>query len=227
MITALTNEWRGDGLELYAYTWKQKEIQFTFKAKPECVPQVAAQRIKGRLDRAFRTSEIHVKFSRKVTLRSLGYNTSDTVISYVRNQLKHVDLADKRYRDMLADKAIEDKTINLAQPYETNSGRYWYNLHIVFVVANRYRTGSEVILDKMQSACIESAQANNCSLKAVSLMPDHVHIALRGNITMSPQEIGLSFQNNLADAAGRLRYWESSFYVGSFSEYDLSSVERV
>jgi len=56
-------------------------------------------------------------------------------------------------------------------------------------------------------------------------MPDHVHLALRGNIVRSPREIGVEFQNALADVVG-CRAWQDEFYAGTFSEYDVSAIRR-
>ena len=63
-------------------------------------------------------------------------------------------------------------------------------------------------------------------IAALAVMPDHVHMALRGNIERSPEEIGLAFQNGLSRAAG-CRIWQDGFYVGTFSEYDLNVIRRI
>jgi hypothetical protein len=57
-------------------------------------------------------------------------------------------------------------------------------------------------------------------------MPDHVHMALRGNIARSPEEIALAFQNGLAHTAG-CRAWQDGYYAGTFSEYDLDVIRRI
>ena len=57
-------------------------------------------------------------------------------------------------------------------------------------------------------------------------MPDHVHLALRGNIEQSPEEIALAVMNNLAYAFGQNPIWQASYYVATFSEYDMGAVRR-
>jgi REP element-mobilizing transposase RayT len=224
MLQVLAEKWQQDGLSLYTYKWNPEEIQVTVKATPEIAPTDIARLIKGRLDHALRQAGTPVKFSRKVTLRSLGNNTSRTVVNYVNNQLEQIDLADPRYRDMLAHNAVEDNAVDLTKPSETNSGRYWYNLHLVFVTSGRYRSNGKITLRNMREHTISVSKDTQCRIKAFSLMPDHIHIALRGNIAMSPQDIGLAFQNGLADAVGRFRYWQENFYTGTFSEYDLKAL---
>jgi hypothetical protein len=55
---------------------------------------------------------------------------------------------------------------------------------------------------------------------------DHLHLALRGNVRQSPEEIALTFQNNLAYALGQLRIWADSYYSGTFGEYDMWAIRR-
>jgi hypothetical protein len=56
------------------------------------------------------------------------------------------------------------------------------------------------------------------------VMPDHVHIALRGNLDHSPEQIALSFQNNLAHMLDRGAVWRNSYYVGTFGVYDMRAI---
>ena len=57
-------------------------------------------------------------------------------------------------------------------------------------------------------------------------MPDHLHVALRGNIEHSAQEIALAFMNNLAYLLGSTPIWECGYYAGTFGEYDMRGVRR-
>ena len=45
-------------------------------------------------------------------------------------------------------------------------------------------------------------------IAALSVMPDHRHAALRGALAASPQEIALTFQNNIAYALGQNAIWQ-------------------
>ena len=42
-------------------------------------------------------------------------------------------------------------------------------------------------------------------------MPDHLHLALRGNIEQCLEEIALAMMNNLAYAFGQNPIWQSSY----------------
>ena len=216
----LTRAWAADGIACLSEDWSPQLVQLVFRVNPDVSPVACTQRVKGRLQHALRRCGTPVAFSRKVGMRSLGENIGDTVQRYVREQLDHADLADPRYAQRLADAAIEDATVDLAQPTETDSGRYWYNLHLVLVTASRYRVGAELHVGDWAATVQTAARESGGAVRALAVMPDHVHLALRGNIAQSPVEIGVLFQNALAKIAGG-REWQEKFYIGTFGEYSL------
>ncbi len=58
------------------------------------------------------------------------------------------------------------------------------------------------------------------------MMADRLHLALRGNIEQSPEEIALAMMNNLAYAFGHNPIWQSSYYAGTFGNYHMDAVRR-
>jgi REP element-mobilizing transposase RayT len=224
LIASLSTEFTTDALELESHVWSSDAIHLTVAASPDVAPVWVAQRLKGRLDHALRSRGSPVSFSRKVSLRAFGHNRTPVVEHYVRDQLKHVDLADPRYRETLASVAINDPAIDLSEPAISNHGRYWYSLHLVFVVAGRYRVGERGFLDRLRE-CVMGVSGNlGCALKRAAVMPDHLHLALRGNPTLAPSEIAVGLQEATAAVAG-CRLWEESFYVGTFGDYDFRAIK--
>ena len=223
LLDELVAAFRTDRLLLESHAWSSDSIQLTVAAMPDQAPVWISQRLKGRLDHALRQRATPVAFSRKVSLRAIGHNRTLVVEQYVRDQLAHVDLADPKYRATLAEVAIHNPAVDLAEPAASSHGRYWYNLHVVFVVADRYRVGGRGFLDRLRARVISLAADQGCALKRVAIMPDHMHVALRGNPTLSPDTIALGLQNASAEAAG-CRFWEHAFYVGTFGEYDKEAV---
>jgi len=71
-----------------------------------------------------------VNFSRKVAFRGIGDNTTSDVEQYVASQVNREALVDSRYAEMLQQFTINNPTVALDKPRETNSGRYWYNLQL-------------------------------------------------------------------------------------------------
>ena len=217
--------WQGDGMELKAQDASAARIMLTFRAAPHVAPVLLAQRAKGRLQHAFRTAGASVDFSRKVSVMSLGENLTDTVEQYIRDQLVHADLADPRYRRMLAEAAFEDPSVSLDEPAATHSGRYGYNLHIVLVTADRSRLARAESMLGLRDKTLAAALQAGFAVKMLAVMPDHLHVAVRGWPEQSPQEIGLAIQNTTAEIAG-YRLWQDGFYVGTFGAYALDLVRR-
>ncbi len=218
--------WEPDGLRLLEAHATADKIQLLFSALPQISPVFCCMRAKGRLQHALRKAGLPVAFSRKVSFRSLGENTTPDVEGYVRKQVSKEGFADPRFEKIMQDFTLRCPDVVLSEPFESHSGRYWYNLHVVLVVAGRFRITNPVKLGQIRDAALVTAGESGCRIAAVSVMPDHVHIALRGAIERSPEEIAVSFQNGLARAAG-CRVWQDGYYAGTFSEYDLDVIRRI
>lgn len=184
-----------------------------------------ATRAKGRLQHALRLAGSPQEFSRKLAVRSIGDNHTADVEAYIASQVSKARFADARYAQALQGFTFVDPNVDLAQPAESARGRYWYNLHLVFVVQQRGELDRPT-LQRIYDTCGRIAAHKGYSIKSLSLMPDHLHLALRGDIERSPQEIALAFQNNTAYALGQRAIWCENFYAGTFSEYDMGAVRR-
>ena len=139
--------------------------------------------------------------------------------------MKHVELVDDRYRQLLASAAFDDPSVNLADPVESGSGRYWNNLHVVLVTADRYCVGRPDVVHGIRDRALEASRATGFVIKAVAVMPDHLHVALRSSPMLAPVDVGVLLQNVTAKAIG-CRLWQYGFYVGTFSEYSLDVVRE-
>ena len=231
LFGSLAEDYKVDGLELESWTWRPDRIQLTFRAGPSIAPTQVSQRAKGRLDHVLRSTLAStgtspaggIKFSRKVALLPIGHNRNEVVDAYVRDQLEKVDLADPAYRALLASVAIDNPAVDLADPAESSHGRYWYNLHIVLVVTGRYRVGNPAFLEELRQWILDICAREDCPLKRAAIMPDHLHLALRGNPRKSPATIALGLQAATAEVA-RCRVWEENFYAGTFGAYDCGAV---
>jgi REP element-mobilizing transposase RayT len=199
-------------------------IQFTFSVKPHVSPVFFAARVKGRLQHALRAAGTPTTFSRKLAVRTIGDNTTTEVEAYIRRQVDKEPLGDPRFKEFLREFTVRNPQVNLADPTVSNSGRYWYNLHLVLVVAQRWRFTDRESLTTLRDWGLAVANKKGHAISTLSVMPDHIHVSLRGNIDQSPQEIALAFLNNLAFALGQKPIWQPSYYVGTFSEYSMDAV---
>jgi len=187
------------------------------------VPSMIVARLKGRLDHAFRTKGIPLKFSRKVALRSLGENTQAGVDQYIANQVDKEQFVDDRFGASLKEFTRVWQS-RAADPLEVNSGRYWYQLHLVLVVDKRHRIVDLSFLGKMFESFQEIAIDAGYELSALSVMPDHTHVALRGVVSQSPEAIAVQFQNGIESHLRVNSLWQPSYYVGTFGAYNMKVV---
>jgi REP element-mobilizing transposase RayT len=217
--------WESDGMRLLESRRMPREIQLAFSTRAQVSPVFLAARAKGRLQHAIRAAGLaFAGFSRKVAVRSVGDNTTADVEPYVARQVAKERFVDERFAAALTDYTVACQEVDLRQPSETLSGRYWYNLHVVLVVAERGRVVDTAALAVLRDGSIRIAAKKGHALARLAVMPDHLHLALRGNIDDSPQDIALGFQNNLAYMLGQKRIWDDGFYVGTFSEYDFGAI---
>jgi hypothetical protein len=147
-------EWEADGLRLLESLQTPELMQLTFSTTPQVAPITLAARVKGRIQRHCRRRGTSIAFSRKLAVRSLGAPNRVQVEAYIRNQVRNEPLADERFREMLTSVQLDQPQVDLAQPIESHSGRYWYNLHLVLLVSERYRIGEAAILAKIRDTAL-------------------------------------------------------------------------
>lgn len=224
VFSALEPLWEADGLRRLEHNWQPQRVQITLSAKPHVSPVFLAARVKGRLQHALRQHGTPTDFSRKVSVRSIGDRRTDHIVEYVRRQVDKEPVVDERFRELLRQYSMSDPSLDFSAPSESLSGRYWYNLHIVLVTQDRERIvdGPRLALVRDQSLGIAAKKGHK--IGELSIVPDHLHIALRGDIEQSPQDIALSYLNNLAYALGQNAVWQFGYYAGTFGEYDMGAV---
>lgn len=223
---SLRLRWEEDGLRLLESKWAPDSVQLTFSVKPNMSPVYFAARVKGRLQHELRQQGTPAHFSRKVGFRTIGDNNRTTVEAYIDKQVRKELLADERFKDSLAAFTCSCPEVDLGQPTETHSGRYWYDLHLVFVSNARCRLANISQFKVVFDGCFKVAAKKSYQISRLSVMPDHVHIALRGDIEQSPEKTALAFMNNLAYLQGQNAIWERSYYAGTFGEYGMGGVRQ-
>jgi REP element-mobilizing transposase RayT len=226
LLDTLSEGFGQDGLRLMGHRWTPELIQLTLSASPTVSPAMLAQRVKGRLDYAIRIAKLTLPFSRKLAVRSLGENRHVDVEKYIREQVSRERFVDTGFEQKLKSYTVVNSNVDLVEPTASARGRYWYNLHLVLVTSDRQRITSVAQLCLLRDTCEGISAKKGHSISTLSLMPDHLHVSLRGNIEHSPVEIARCFQNNLAYAVGNVRLWADGFYVGSFGEYNMDAVRQ-
>jgi REP element-mobilizing transposase RayT len=223
-LSAPAEGWEADGLRLLETRFSPQCVLMTFSVKPQVSPKFFTARVKGRLQYALSGAGLRVKFSRKLAMQSIGENHREEVEAYIANQAASESWADPRIVQVLAPFTVANPSVDLSAPTATTSGRYWYNLHLVLVTAERRRNSELPWLAKIRDQSFRIAEKKGHGISRLSVMPEHVHFSLRGNLEHSPEEIALAFQNNLAYCLAKCRVWRETYYVGTFGEYDMNAV---
>jgi hypothetical protein len=76
----------------------------------------------------------------------------------------------------------------------------------------------------MRDMVLKASSSKRHLLSRAALLPDHLHITIRCKIDESPQEVALSYLNNLAFAQGMPPVFRFGYFVGTFGEYDLGMI---
>lgn len=225
LLESISPLWETDGFRVLESKLAPKQIQITFSAKPHVSPVLLASRAKGRLQYALRQhGEPTSSFRRNCSVRSIGENRTSDIETYLKNQVEAEQFIDPRFASMMEAFTVRNYQIDLTEPTSSARALYWYNLHLVFVAVERYRIVDVHQLSTIRDTCFRIAAKKGYKLAIASVMPDHVHLALRGTPEVSPREIALAFQNNLAYALGQISIWKETFYAGTFGEYSMRAV---
>jgi REP element-mobilizing transposase RayT len=199
--------------------------QFLISTRPEIMPLLIVQRLKGRLQHLIRTM-LPNAFRRNYSLRSIGSTRREKLDHYLASQLQHHRPADPRVEARLESYQIHHREVDLMKAERTSHAIYWYNLHLVFVNDERWQEVRAEPLQRLRNMIEAASRAKGHRLSRAAIVPDHIHLTMGCKLEESPQEVALSYMNNLAYASGMKPVFKYSYYAGTFSEYDLGVIPR-
>ncbi len=128
---------------------------------------------------------------------------------------------------MLQSNTLSDDSLDITQPISNNHGRYVLGLHLVLVHTERWRIANAAFVQTSKEAFLASAKKYGLGISRLSILADHLHAAIRFTYDQSPEQIALSFMNNIAYCHGMLKMWMDSFYVGTIGPYDMNAIRRI
>jgi REP element-mobilizing transposase RayT len=223
----LAKLWEQDSIRLLEHKCDSEYWQATVSTKPIVTPFLIVSRIKGRIDHLFRSRSIPFKFSRKVSLRAIGNNTTEDVQEYIRRQVDSATFCDLQFAASLKQFTRVWKDVHdFDLPAEVTSGRYWYRLHLVLVVEGRHRIRDINFIGSVFEVCQAIALDRADRLAAISVMPDHLHLSIRGNVADSPETVAIAYMNETCRRLKAVGLWQPSYYVGTTGAYNMNAVRR-
>ncbi len=223
-LTALQQATEPDGVRVLKHRLTTGDAsQFFVSTKPHVKPEALLRSVKGRLQHAIR-EQVPKAFQRNYGLRGIGAAKRSAVEQYVADQLGHHRMADPNVQQRLARFQKSYPDVDLSLPSFSAHGEYWYNLHVVFVSAERWMEIRERVLEERLNAIEATAGTCGHRLSRAAILPDHVHVTLGCGISESPEQVALGYMNACAEAAGSKPEWRFSYYTGTIGEYDRGAV---
>lgn len=245
-LTQLQEHVARDGIRILQHQFQPPDVsKFLISTTPEIAPIQVVQRVKGRLAWMLgqksalprdalakgrsRFNSVHTnKYLRKhYSIRSIGSTRRDRLDKYLARRLEHHPMVDPRVQRCLKQFQIYCPDVDLSAPRMTSHGLFWYNLHIVLVHDGRYHQVNIEPLRSVHKMILATSAKKQHLLSRASILSDHIHLTLGCHLDESPEEVALSYMNNLAYAVGNRPIFRFSYYVGTFSEYDLGAIPRL
>ncbi len=215
-----------DGVRILEYRLKDDiTSQFLLSTVPALSPSNIIRSIKGRLQYQVR-AQVPKAFKGNYSIKSVGSAKHDVVQHYLDSQLEHHPMADSNVQARFEKYQLDHPEVDLKSPRYSSHGEFLYNLHLVMVHAGRWREIRDDRLTKSLEMIQRTALKRKHLLSRARLLPDHIHLTLGCDIKESPQEVALSYLNNIAYGHGMKPIFQSGYYVGTFGEYDLGAIRQ-
>jgi len=206
-------------------TPRDRVSQFLLGSGPSLSPADVVRLVKGRLQHIIRA--VHPKaFHGNYFISSVGEVDRETIEHYVSSQLGHHRMADPRVQEKLQPFQFADPAVDLSAIQATSHGQFISNLHLVLVNHQRWMEIADDALGALRDIIMKTSVKHGLRLAAAGIFPDHLHLAVGCTALQSPQEVALSYMNNLAYAQRMRPIFEFGYYAGTFGEYNLSAIWR-
>ena len=214
-----------DGIRVLSYRYAEPSmVQLTLSVKPHLSPQTIVQRVKGRLWYAWKNESL-VKIDKKYSLRSYGTQERKIIEQYVAGQASHHTMATEKATALFEELTFIDPTVELARPIEIGNSLLWYNLHIVVVHVERWRTVNKRLLEAVRDMIRRVCKKYEWRLSRCGIVADHLHLALGASPQDAVEDVCLRLMNNLAFVHDMKPVYCHSAYVATFGEYDQRALQ--
>lgn len=225
-IESLRSKTECDGVRILEHRFTQSNSsQFLLSTKPNVAPAAAIRSVKGRLQHLVR-STLPKAFRRNYSIHSVGSANVDAIQQYVESQIEHHALADPRMQEQIARFQFCDQDVDLSVVRPSSHGEFIYNLHLVLVHLERLPDVREESWQLTRDTIRRIANKKGHLISRAGLLVDHVHSAIGCDVIDSPEEIALSYLNNLSYVQGMKTIYQYGYYVGTFGPYDLDAIRR-
>jgi len=199
-------------------------LQLILSTQPHLAPATIVQRTKGRLCYGWKAFA-NVSAKKQYALRSYGTQEREIIEAYIAGQSAHHPMATDRANELFDELSFSDPEVHLENPIKIERSLIWFNLHIVLVHAERWRTVNRDLLLRVQTMVQSVCKKYQWRLSRCGILAYHLHIALGANVGDSVEDVVLRLMNNLAFVHRMKAVYQFSAYVGTFGEYDQRAIQ--
>ncbi len=114
--------------------------------------------------------------------------------------------------------------VDLSHPVTSAHGQCCFNLRLVLVNHHRWIEIRSAILEKLSRMIDRVASKYGHRISRAGLPADHVHLTIGCVVDQSPEDVALSYLNNLAYTVGMTPNYQFEYSVGTIGEYDRGAV---
>ena len=213
-------------LKILEHRVQGSQIQMLVSAKPNHFPIGIAKAVKAKLAIALAEQKIYKSITREFALRSVGENTTQDLEHYLREQVDRRDFVDERFANSLRPYSKE-YDFDVTECERTTYGHYWYDLHLVLGTHGRYNVAIPDVWDAVLHATESWHQEQGHRLRSISLLPDHVHLLIRPNLSISPDNVGAGLIERLNRIKLMQNIYDPTFYVATHGKYAMNTIRNL
>lgn len=199
--------------------------QFLLSTRPATKPSTVIWSVKGRLQTLVR-AEMSQAFQRNYDLLSIGSTRLEKAEAYVAAQLRQHSTEARPAPAAFEDLQFVDPEIDLSRPRFTNHGRFSCNLHLVFIRAGRSPETRPAVWLAVRNMIRKASRQKQHLLSRLGILPDHVHMTVGIHPDESPEEVALSYMNNIAFCLGMEPVLMHGCFIGGIGNYDLHVIDH-
>ncbi len=180
-------------------------------------PHSIVQRLRGRLQALLRQWNPKA-LAAEDEFRCTGTITRQVIEGFILQQRIQSatgvnDPGDRRF----AEYCWDDPTIDLNRPSLSQNKHFWYNLHLVFPFVELECNLDDAELALVWQTLKNVSQRKQHWLRQAEIQSEYVHAWLRGQWTESPEEIALTYLNEIAFSLGKRKAFGCNYLVATES----------
>ena len=107
---------------------------------------------------------------------------------------------------------------------KSKNNKYYRKLHIVMVNAGRWREIRDDVIESIYEMIPRVSTVKGHALSRGGILPDHIHLTLGCGLEEAPEDVAVSYMNNVAFACDMRPVLQFGGFIGTFGEYDLGAI---